>query len=245
MLALDAGLYQRVAGSQMNTDAHNTLLLGGEGQRPQRYQSASTLEAFTQRLPQGLETGDILFYHDAGPWTAVAGQFAQAYRPELIQSCVRQLLFLRPGTVMVVDQLAAPEGKTLPEVRWLLHVPGRPEMDGPTVTAFNSRSYLRCRALDSGCRAQVKDSYRTPAGPSSSSGNPSLLDASRVIFAYEGNKARLTLIHVVDVGDGQKAPAPPEIKILTTTGAKAMTVLVDGKAFEFSTVSPFAILSRE
>jgi hypothetical protein len=55
----------------------NTLLLGGEDQRSQKYQSASTLEAFTERLPKGLETGDILFYRDSAAWTAVAGQFAQ------------------------------------------------------------------------------------------------------------------------------------------------------------------------
>jgi hypothetical protein len=244
MLALDAGLYQRVAGSQMNTDAHNTLLLGSEGQRPQRYQSASTLVAFTERLPKGLETGDILFYRDAGSWTAVAGQFAQAYRPEVIRSCVRQLLFLRPGTVVIVDQLAASEGKTLPEVRWLLQAPGQAEAGGSTVTAFNSRSYLRCRALEPGCLSRIEASYRTAAGPSSSSGNPSLLDASRVTFAYEG-KTRLTLVHALDVGDGQLPPAPPEVKIQNASGTKTISVFVDGKVFEFSTVSPFEIRSRE
>ncbi len=125
LLALDAGTYRRVGGEQARTDAHNTLLLGGQGQRPEHYQSASTLEAFTERLGKGLETGDIVFYKDAGPWTAVAGQFAQAYSPQVIQSCVRQLLFVRPGVVVIVDRLAAPEGKSLPEVRWLLQVPGR------------------------------------------------------------------------------------------------------------------------
>jgi hypothetical protein len=244
MLALDAGLYQRVAGSQMNTDAHNTLLFGGEGQRPQRYQSASTLEAFTQRLPKGLETGDILFYREAGAWTAVAGQFAQAYQPEVVKSCVRQLLFLPPGTVIVVDQLAAPEGKTLPEVRWLLNVPGRPEIGDSTVTTLNPRSYLRCRALEPGCRAHVEDSYRTPAGPSTSAGTASVLDASRAVFAYEG-KARLTLVHALEVGDGQPPPVPTEIKTLTAGGAEAITVLVDGKPFKFSTGSSFEIRGRE
>ena len=135
MLALDAGTYQRVGGEQQRTDAHNTLLLGGQGQRPQHYQSARTLAAFTERLEQGLETGDIVFYKDAGAWTAVAGQFAQAYSPQVIQSCVRQLLFVRPGTVVIVDHLAAPAGKTLPEVRWLLQVPGAPTVNERAVTA--------------------------------------------------------------------------------------------------------------
>ncbi len=244
MLALDAGLYRHVAGSQMNTDAHNTLLLGDEGQRSQRYQSASTLEAFTQRLPKGLETGDILFYRDAGEWTAVAGQFAQAYRPEVVQSCVRQLLFLRPGTVLVVDQLAAPAGKSLPEVRWLLHVPARPMIDGSTVTAFNPRSYLRCRALEPESALQIENSYSTPAGPSSSTGNPSMVDTSRVSFAYPG-KPRMTLIHALEMGDGnsQTLPAPIEIKTLGNTDVESPAIVVqaDGRTFEFSTASPFEI----
>jgi hypothetical protein len=243
LLALDTGTYQRVAGNQMKTDAHNTLLLGGEGQRPQKYQSASTLEAFTDRLPKGLETGDILFYRDSAAWTAVVGQFAQAYQPEVIQSCVRQLLFLRPSTVIVVDQLAAPEGTTLPEVHWLLHVPGQPQIAGQTITASNARSYLRCRSLAPGRPPQFEASYRTPAGPSNSSGNPSMLDASRVVYSYEG-KARLNLVHALEVGDGQPS-MPAEIKTSAAAGAGSITLVVAGKTFEFSTVSPFEIRSRE
>jgi hypothetical protein len=243
LLALDAGTYQRVGGNQMKTDAHNTLLLGGEGQRPQKYQSAATLEAFTERLPKGLETGDILFYRDSAAWTAVAGQFAQSYQPDVIQSCVRQLLFLRPGTLVVVDQLAAPEGKTVPEVRWLLHVPGLPEVSGQTVTASHARGYLRCRSLVPGGPPQVEASYRTPAGPSSSSGNPSMLDASRVSYSYEG-KTRLNLVHVLEVGDGQPS-VPVEINTSAAAGARSISLVVAGKTFEFSTVSPFEIRSKD
>jgi hypothetical protein len=239
LLALDAGRYQRVGGEQMRTDAHNTLLLGGEGQRRLGYQSAATLDAFTQRLGKGLETGDIPFYKHAGQWTAVAGQFAQAYSPEVIQSCVRQLLFVRPGTVTVVDQLAAPEGKSLPEVRWLLQGPGQPEIDGATATANNGKSYLRCRALVPGAgRPQVEPSYRTPAGANSSSGNPATIDTSRVIFAYEG-KPRLVLVHVLDVGDGKPAAAAPEVKI--EMDAKAIRLRLDGKTYSFSAALPFDV----
>ena len=240
MLALDAGLYQRVGGSQMNTDAHNTLLFGGEGQRPQKFQSAATLDAFTQRLGKGLETGDILFFLDAGPWTAVAGQFAQAYRPEVVQSCVRQLLFLRPDHIVVLDQLAAPEGKTLPEVRWLLQVPTRPEFNDQVLTAANSRSYLRCRAFLADGRVQLEDSYRTAAGPSSASGNPGIVEASRAAYVYAGNP-RLTLLHVLEIGDGKPPATPVEVKFSKDRNTGNLNLNLEGKNFEFLATAPYEI----
>jgi hypothetical protein len=242
LLALDAGRYGRVGGEQMRTDAHNTLLFGGEGQRRLGYQSAATLDAFVARRNKDLETGDIPFYKHAGEWTAVAGQFAQAYSPEVIQSCVRQLLFVRPGTVAIVDQLAAPEGKSLPEVRWLLHVPGKPEVDGATVTASNGKSYLQCRSLVVGAdRPQVGTSYRTPAGPNSSGGNPATIDTSRVTFTYDG-KPRLVLIHVLDMGDGKPAAAAPDVKIETDT--RAIRLRLDGKMYSFSAAPPFGVVQE-
>ena len=97
LLALDAGRYGRVGGEQMRTDAHNTLLFGGEGQRRLGYQSAATLDAFVARRNKDLETGDIPFYKHAGDWTAVSGQFAQAYSPDVVQSCVRQIALRAAG----------------------------------------------------------------------------------------------------------------------------------------------------
>jgi hypothetical protein len=242
LLALDAGTYQHVGGPQVNTDAHNTLLLGGEGQRRQGYQNANTLEAFVQRLPRGLETGDIPFYKHAGEWSAVAGQFAQAYEPGTIRSCARQLLFLRPGTVAVVDHLEAPEGKSLPEVRWLLQVPARPEVDGQAVTAANAKSWLRCRPLLPGGTPKVENSYRTPAGPNPASGVPAVIDVSRVVFAYEG-KPRLTLVHLLDVGDGKPAAEPPPVRV--ETDEAAVRLVLEGKAFSFSARPPYDVSLRK
>ena len=226
----------------MNTDAHNTLLIGGEGQCRQSYQNAATLEAFTQRLPKGLETGDIPFYKHAGEWSAVAGQFAQAYDPERIRSCARQLLFVRPGTVAVVDHLEAPEGKSLPEVRWLLQVPGRPETGGNVVTAANAKSWLRCRPLLPGAAPKVEDSLRTPAGPNSPDGVPAVIDTSRVTFAYEG-KPRLTLVHLLETGDGKPMEGLPDARV--EADAQAVQLTLNGKTFVFSALPPFEVSLRK
>lgn len=238
LLALDAGRYQKVAGPPMASDAHNTLLLGGKGQRSQRYQSAATLDAFRSRLPKGLETGDILFYKDAGPWAAVSGQFAQAYDPQAVASAVRQLLYVRPDKpggidrVMIVDHLSAPQGKTLGEVRWLLHVPAKPTVEGLTVTATNGKSYLRCRPVGEP-RVLLEEGLRTPAGR-----GWAMIDTSRVVYACDAAD-RLTLVHVLEMGDGQP-PAQAEA-IRAEIAPETVKVTLGGKTYRFESGKTFAV----
>jgi heparinase II/III-like protein len=233
-LALDAGTYKNVSGPQSKTDAHSTLLIGGEGQRKQTYQSASTLDDFTGRLPKGLDTGDLPFFRDAGEWAAASGQFAQAYSPEVVRSCVRQVLFVRPGAIVVVDQIAAPEGKKLPEVRWLLQLPGKPSLEGGAATATNGKSWLRCRDLLPGVDARAEPSLPAPAGPVSSGGNPKTIDTTRLVFTYRG-EGRLTLAHLIEVGDG--APPEPGPPPAVRTDGDGVHLALGGKTFLFS-VSP-------
>ena len=68
LLAVDPPVYRKVRGPQQLTEHHNTLLLGGRPQRPVRGQWFVTVEDFQKNLQGGrkLETGDILFSHDAG-----------------------------------------------------------------------------------------------------------------------------------------------------------------------------------
>jgi hypothetical protein len=71
-----------------------------------------------------------------------------------------------------------------------------------------------------------------------------MLEVSRVVYSYEG-KARLNLVHALDVGDGQPPSVPVEIKTSAAAGAGSITLVLTGRTFEFSTVSPFEIRSRE
>jgi hypothetical protein len=112
-----------------------------------------------------------------------------------------------------------------------------------TNTALNAKSYLRCRALAPVSRPPlVEESYRTPARPNSADGNPALIDTSRVVFAYEG-KPRLTLVHLLELGDGKPAALTPGVKV--ETGAKAVRVLLDGKTYSFTAVPPFDVSRHE
>jgi hypothetical protein len=230
LLAVDPPVYEKIRGPQQPTAVHNTLLLDGQGQRPVRGQWFKTVEDFQRNLTGGrqLETGDMLFWKDAGTWSAAAGQFAQAYWPTQVQSCVRQLLFVRPDKIVVVDQLVAPANHRLPEVQWLLQVPAPPTRDGRDFWASNGKSWLRCRPLSA------------PASPATIEATP--VKTHAVSLRYRDEHA-LTLVHLIEVGDGLQpgrsidtAVRAPENAIVVTLGARQ---------FAFATEPPFAVTSLE
>jgi hypothetical protein len=226
LLAVDPPVYRQVRGPQQKTEVHNTLLLGGQPQRPVRGQWFKTVEEFQKNLIGGrqLETGDILFHTDAGAWAAVAGQFAQAYSADLIQSCVRQLLFVRPGIIVVVDQLVPPSGRSLPEVQWLLQVPKPPVVEGPCVWTSNGKSWLRCRALSPGGSVPAVE--------------PTPVNTHRVSFRYTPT-GPLRAVHVLETGDGPQPEKATEAAVRLSD--KAIEATLDGTTFIFSTRSPYAV----
>jgi len=229
LLAVDPPVYRQVRGPQQRTDVHNTLLLGGQAQRPVRGQWFKTVEEFQKNLKGGrqLETGDILFHREAGAWAAVAGQFAQAYSPDLVQSCVRQLLYVRPGTVVAVDQLIPPEGRSLPEVQWLLQVPKPPTVEGPGVWASNGKSWLRCRTL-------------FPGG-SNPTVEPTPVNTHRVSFGYKA-AGPLKVVHLIETGDGAEPEKAADATVRELD--KAIAVTLGGATFLFSTQAPFAVTMK-
>ncbi len=185
-MAVDPPVYQKVRGPQQPTEVHNTLLLGGQGQRPVCGQWFKTLEEFRNNLHGGrqLETGDILFWKEAGGWAAVAAEFAQAYSPGQIQSCVRQLLFVRPATVVVVDQLTAPTNQAVPEVQWLLQVPRETVVENSGFSSSNGKSWLRCQPLLAGGSVPIVQ--------------PTPVNTHQVSLAYGGGGS-LVMAHLITV----------------------------------------------
>ncbi len=240
LLALDAGYYKKAGGSQRQTRNHNTLLFGGAGQRYVRPRANASLESYLRGLKPGkrsFETGNILFHKEAKGWAAVAGQFAQAYDASVVKSCVRQLLFVRPGTVAVVDHLAAPAGKSLPEVSWLLHVPAKPKLAAAGLSVDNGQAWLRCRAILPGGVAPLM----TPGLKTQLSAAHKLSDTYRVVFSYKGGP-KLTLVHVLEVGDGAAPGKAAEIKPKVT--AAGVELPLGGRTFLFSARAPFGISEK-
>jgi hypothetical protein len=168
-----------------------------------------------------------LFHKEGGAWAAVAGQFAQAYPAGLVKSCVRQVLFVRPDKVVVVDHLAASGGKKLPEVGWLLQVPEEPKVEFGNTLASNGKSWLRCRPL-----------YPGPAIPAVAA---TPVKTHRVSYTYKGGAA-MVLVHLIEVGDGKTPGGPAEAAVRRT--AKGIELTLGGRTFMFGNRPPFAVAAK-
>jgi hypothetical protein len=230
LLAVDPPVYRQVRGPQQPTEVHNTLLLGGQGQRPARGQWFRTVEEFQKNLTAGrqLETGDLLFAKDSGNWAAAAAQFAQAYSPTQVQSCVRQILFVRPNRIVVVDQLTAPANQSLPEVQWLLQLPKAPITDAAGFWATNGKSWIRCQAL--------LPEQTTPTVEATA------VNTQRASWHYRGGSS-MQLVHFIDVGDG--SPSATKIEAKAADSAQGIEVQIDRQKFRFAAEPPFAVTSAE
>lgn len=238
LLAVDPPVYEKVRGPQEPTAVHNTLLLGGEGQRDCRGQNFLTVEIFEENRTGGpmLETGDILFSAEKGDWAAVAGQFAQAYEAGLVDSCVRQLLFLRPGTILVVDHLRAPPGNSLPSVEWLLQVPNKPEITTEGMWTSNGRSRLRLepdtpesKVVSPVVRSTQVRSYTISLGYN-------LPDSG------EASREELLLVHRLEVGP-EAEPEAHTTAMDSRRGPDYYDIVINERAFRFNLKSPYAIQS--
>ena len=230
LLAVDPPVYKQVRGPQQKTEYHNTLLIGGQPQRQARGQYFVTVEDFQKNLKAGrkLETGDICSWHNDAAWAAVSGQFAQAYDCPDLQSCVRQLLFVRPSTVIIVDRLVATPGKQLPDVQWLLQLPAKPQTDNTGIIAANKQSWIRCRPIQPG--------NTTP------SIEPTPVNTHCVSLAYTG-KPSLTLVHALEVGDGDTAT--PAVPVVVSDKGREVEITVAGKTFVFTAEPTFAITEKQ
>ncbi len=236
LLAVDAGYYGKAQGPQIQTENHNTLLIGGQPQRRVRARLNQTLESYRKDLvpgPRSFETGNILSTSEGEGWSAIAGEFGQAYSADVVGRAVRQLLFLRPGVVVVVDHLAGPEGKDLAEVSWLLHLGAEPSADGSAVAASNGKGWITCRPLLGDSRPAVTD------GPDTLVDADSKQDKTRrVTWTWPTGPAR-TLVYVLEVGDGEKPGGA------TAGSAKVLddgvSVKVGGRSFRFANSGRFAV----
>ncbi len=240
-LATDPPLYRQTRGPQQATERHNTLLIDGQGQRPVRGQHFGTLAEFKQNLTEGrmLDTGELLRHFDgdialetadgpegrgaAASISTSVGQFAQAYPEGLVRRCVRQVTFIRPDRVVVIDWLAAPAGEELGEVAWQLILPGEPALDPAAglIRAGNGPSHLLC--------------WSAPA-PVAPEAGPVLEDWHRAVYVYPAEEGRTerTLVHVMAVGDGPP-PARPTAPVVTVSedGRRVDVSVEPGRVFRF------------
>jgi hypothetical protein len=223
-LALDPGLYMTTRGPQQATTYHSTLLIGGAGQRPVRGQYFTSVEQFRRNLEGGhrLETGEVAHFATGPGWTGCTGRFAQAYEKGLLAECTRQLLFVPPGLLLVVDRLAP--GQPVPaggrRVTWQLMLAAVPEIAGRVASISNGKSWLRCTPL------------LPSAGPVPMSAR-ALAGSHRLAYEY-----RLTgptvLVHLIEVGPDAAPPGAPALRL--ERDGEVLTATIAGETYTLGPV---------
>jgi len=91
------------------------------------------------------DLADLLAYADRGRFVYVAGDATRAYWPEKLERFTRQIVFLRPDTFIIFDQVKA----TRPELKktWLLQAMQVPTRDGENLVITHGKGRLFVQTL--------------------------------------------------------------------------------------------------
>ncbi len=141
---------------------------------------------------------------------------------------MRQLLFIRPGIVVVVDQVKAPQGTALDSVTWQLELANEPKALEGVISMSNGPSWLRCRSL-------------TPQGTGPLV-QATTVNTWRACYSYKAQK-ELTLIHLFEVGDGE-IPSAGTAAVVNLDGEK-IELIINGWNYNFSRSGNFGVEARK
>ncbi len=98
-----------------------------------------------QRERSLYEIGGITAFEDRGKHVYIAADCTKAYRARKLESFVRQIVYLRPGTFVFLDRVVS----TKPDYRktWLLQAMKRPEKQGEQMVVTNGTGRLVVQTL--------------------------------------------------------------------------------------------------
>ncbi|HUW56532.1 MAG TPA: heparinase II/III family protein [Planctomycetota bacterium] len=98
-----------------------------------------------QRRRERFERGHIVLFEDHGDFLHVVGDCTKAYAPSKVSLCLRQVVFLRPHTFVILDRVTATRAEY--QKTWLLHCHHEPEIAGRTFTVTNGAGKLSAETL--------------------------------------------------------------------------------------------------
>ena len=123
-------------------DKDNVMISDGGQGGGRAYAVADTLSGWPRKSN---ERGVIVAYQDTPEALYVAGDCTRAYSPNKMAGWLRQVVFIRPGTFVMLDRVAATRAEF--EKAWLLHCRNEPVIDGATATIANGRGQLVVQTL--------------------------------------------------------------------------------------------------
>lgn len=148
----------------LRTIAHNTILVydpeeawpgiragkvtgndGGQHHEWPHHNGAVADPQQWQQDPTLYDIGDIRTFEERGDYVYLAADCSNAYRAKKLESFIRQIVYLRPGTFVIFDRVVS----TKPEFRktWLLQAMKRPEKQGNRLVVTNGTGRLFIQPL--------------------------------------------------------------------------------------------------
>ncbi|KPL02298.1 MAG: hypothetical protein AMK75_02990, partial [Planctomycetes bacterium SM23_65] len=127
-----------------NVRNRQNILYANDGGQANNTFYLHTLDEW-KRQREHFERGRIVACENHDDFLHAAGDCTKAYASSKVSLCLRQIVFLRPHTFVILDRVAS----TRPEYEktWLLHCHNEPEIDGRTFTVTNGRGALFVRTL--------------------------------------------------------------------------------------------------
>ena len=222
-IVLDSGYYDSYnsphhAGWTTLSMAHNTVLVHHTGQPRRSWEAFGTITAF--------ETGD--------GFVRTSGSCSKAYKETAVEQFDRHVLWLKPDTYLIVDNIKAEEPSTY---QWLLHSPNEMQIDPVQNTLMlgteKAEARVRFFAPD---QLSFSQTDQFPVGPQE--GNPhqrgSQTPPQWHLTASTETPSReqqfVTVIQVCPAGQSGFLPVPS----VTVQDYKVGLILSDGRAGEIS-----------
>ncbi|MBI5388260.1 MAG: heparinase II/III family protein [Verrucomicrobia bacterium] len=118
---------------------------GGQHHAWPHHNGATSDAAEWQRQKALYDIADVLAFEDRGDYLYVAGDAARAYSPRKLARFTRQIIFLRPNTFVIFDQVKSKQ----PEFKktWLLQAMHKPEQSGNRLAITNGKGRLFVQTL--------------------------------------------------------------------------------------------------
>jgi hypothetical protein len=104
------------------------------------------------------ERGDLVAYQNSPQYMYVAGDCTAAYVPTKLTQWIRQIVFVRPHTVIVFDRVVSARPEY--EKTWVLHCQNEPQVEGRRIAIANGEGRLVVeRLLPEAARVRTIEGY--------------------------------------------------------------------------------------
>ncbi len=118
---------------------------GGQTHNWPHHNGAVSDPAAWQKDRTRYDIADLVAFEDTGVYVYVAADCSRAYSPDKLESFTRQIVFVRPGTFVILDRVVARDPNF--KKTWLLQAMSRPLGQHPSWTITNGAGRLFVQTL--------------------------------------------------------------------------------------------------